>query len=295
MPAADANVMTESARPKVNLTLRVLGKRPDGYHALESLVAFARKPADVLTLHPGDTAGVTVSGPGASAILGENLIARALRLLVDAEPRLRLGALHLEKHLPVAAGIGGGSADAAAVLRLVRRANPDIASSVDWQAVALKLGADVPVCVDSEAAFMWGIGERIASLPGLPALPAVVVNPMVPVPTDKTAQVFRRLGAGPLASVSEPSLPGPFGSAQDVVTYMREIGNDLEAPAMTVVPEIATVKSALAASAGCILAQQSGGGPTCFGIFVTDAAAEQAAVALMAANPAWWIAATVLG
>ena len=122
MPAADANVMTEFARPKVNLTLRVLGKRPDGYHALESLVAFARKPADLLTLHPGDAAGVTVSGPGASAILGENLIARALRLLVDAEPRLRLGALHLEKHLPVAAGIGGGSADAAAVLRLVRRA-----------------------------------------------------------------------------------------------------------------------------------------------------------------------------
>ncbi len=139
----------------------------------------------MLTLHPGDAAGVTVSGPGASAILGENLIARALRLLVDAEPRLRLGAVHLEKNLPVAAGLGGGSADAAALLRAVRRANPDSASSVDWHAVALKLGADVPVCLDSEAALMWGIGERIASLPGLPALPAVLVNPRVPVPTTR--------------------------------------------------------------------------------------------------------------
>ena len=295
MPAAGAIVLTEIARPKVNLTLRVLGKRPDGYHALESLVAFARKPADVLTLRPGDTAGVTVSGPGASAILGENLIARALRLLSEAEPRLRLGAVHLEKHLPVAAGIGGGSADAAAVLRLVRRANPHLASWVDWQAVALKLGADVPVCVESGPAFMWGIGEKIASFHGLPALPAVIVNPMMPVPADKTAQVFRKLGAEPITSVPEPSLPGPFGSAQDVVAYMREIGNDLEPPATAVVPEIAIVKSALAASADCVFAQQSGGGPTCFGVFVSDAAAEHAASALRASHPAWWIAATVLG
>lgn len=286
--------LIEDARPKVNLTLRVLGKRADGYHALESLVAFASAPADRLTLTLG-TEGVSVGGPGASAIVGENLIARALRLLSEAEPRLALGAVHLDKHLPVAAGIGGGSADAAAVLRLVRRANPVVAEGVDWPAVALKLGADVPVCVDSQAAFMWGVGERITAVADLPVLSAVIVNPMVPVPADKTAQVFRRLGAGPVASEAAPVVPGPFAGAAELVAYMRLVGNDLEPPASAVVPDIARVKAALLSTRGCIHAQLSGGGPTCFGIYESDEDAAEAAEVLRAAQPAWWVAPTRLG
>lgn len=287
----------ERARAKVNLTLRVVGKRADGYHALESLVAFAGEPSDTLTLDCSRPADVTVIGPGAAAIVGENLIARALRLAGAAAPRIRLGHVTLDKQLPVAAGIGGGSADAAAVLRALRRANPELSATLDWPALALKLGADVPVCLASTPAFMWGIGERIAELPALPALPAVIVNPMCPVPADKTAQVFRCLAAAPLPEGADVSAspPGPFPDAEALFVYMGAIGNDLEPPAMAVVPAIAEVKAALSASRGCRMAQLSGGGPTCFGIFESAAASARAAAALKAARPTWWVAATTLG
>lgn len=293
------NLMTifiERALPKVNLTLRVAGKRADGYHALESLVAFAQEPADLVTHDLGKPEGVAVVGPGARAIVGENLIARAVRLACEAEPRLVAGHFTLEKHLPVAAGIGGGSADAAAVLRALGRANPEIAGAVDWAGIALKLGADVPVCVKSSPAFMWGIGERITELSGLPKLPAVIVNPMLPVPADKTAQVFRRLGAGALAADdAEPKVPGPFADVGALVSYMRGVGNDLERPAMSVVPAIAEIRAALSECDGCLIAQLSGGGPTCFGIFESAEAAVAAADRLKAAHPSWWIAKTALG
>lgn len=290
-------IFTETARAKVNLTLKVVGRRPDGYHALESLVAFATAPADAVTLDLAAPAGVTVTGPGAAAIVGENLIVRAIDKASAAEPRLRAGAITLDKHLPVAAGVGGGSADAAATLRALQRANPDLAASVDWPGIALSLGADVPVCIASKPAFMWGIGQRIAYLPGLPALPAVIVNPLAPVPADKTAQVFRRLGAARIADGADEhaKLPGPFADASALVAYMRSVGNDLEAPAMGVVPQIGDVKAALAASEGCLLAQLSGGGPTCFGIYASEDGAARAAAALNASHPNWWIAATVLG
>src|SRR5690606_13758578 len=150
-------VLTETARAKVNLTLEVLGRRTDGFHELESLVAFAAI-GDEVTLRVGAPLGVTVSGPNASAIDGENIAARALAVLVEAAPALVLGGVHIEKRLPVAAGIGGGSADAAAVLRAVARANPELAAAIDWHALAASLGADVPVCLASTAQFMWGIG-----------------------------------------------------------------------------------------------------------------------------------------
>lgn len=294
-----AQAIVEPARAKVNLTLRVLGRRADGYHALESLVAFARAPADLVTMRPHqaeEPASVAVTGPGASAILGENLIARALRLASEAAPGLRLGAVTLDKHLPVAAGVGGGSADAAAVLRALARANADVADGIDWPAIALKLGADVSVCLADKPAFMWGIGERMATIPDLPSLPAVIVNPMVAVPADKTAQVFRRLAAGPLAQGADkdPPSPGPFASAADVVALMRRVGNDLEPPALAVVPAIAEVKAALAAAPGCAIAQLSGGGPTCFGIFLSEADAQRAAASISATHPTWWVSATVL-
>lgn len=292
---ADARIV-ELARPKVNLTLKVLGRRPDGYHALESLVAFADAPADVVALLPGREPTVAVTGPGSSAILGENLIARALRLAAEAAPQLRLGAVTLDKHLPVAAGIGGGSSDAAAVLRALMRANPDQAGAIDWNAIALRLGADVPVCLAQKAAFMWGIGERIAPLSALPPLPAVIANPMLPVPADKTAQVFRKLAAGalPPGPDRDPTPPGPLRDVADVVALMRAIGNDLTAPAAAVVPQIAHVQSALATQPDCLVAQLSGGGPTCFAIYADAAAAAAAARTVGAAHPSWWVAATTL-
>ena len=187
-------MITEVARAKVNLTLEVIGRRPDGYHELASLVAFA-DIGDKLTLDINRASDISISGPFAPTIAGENLIAVTLRRLLEAEPRLVLGHVHLDKQLPVAAGIGGGSADAAAVIRAVRRANPDLAASIDWTRIGAGLGADVPVCLESKTAWMTGVGEIVTPMRGWPALQAVLVNPMVPAPVDKTAQVFRRFGA----------------------------------------------------------------------------------------------------
>lgn len=291
---AGVSCFRELARPKVNLTLRVLGRRPDGYHALESLVAFARKPADVVVLEPGAPIEVRATGPGAAAILGENLLSATLRRLSAAEPRLLLGRVTLEKHLPVAAGIGGGSADAAALIRAVQSANPEFAASLPWLDIAKSLGADVPVCVTGRPALMWGIGERMAPI-ALASLPAVIVNPMLPVPADKTALVFRRLGAARLAADPRaPHIPGPFGSVADVVTYMRAHANDLTRPAREVVPAIDDVLGTIEARDGCLIARLSGGGPTCCGIFESAAAAEAAATVVRARHPSWWVAATVL-
>src|SRR3569833_4441212 len=179
---------TEIARAKVNLTLRVLGRRPDGYHDLDSIAAFA-DCADSLTLEPGDL-GLAVTGPGSAACgdASDNLVIRAARLLAERVPGLRLGLFTLDKHLPVAAGIGGGSADAAAALRLLARANDIDLDDARLFEVARLAGADVPVCVGSRACIMSGIGERLSPPLALPPLPAVLVNPRVGVaPRDVLA------------------------------------------------------------------------------------------------------------
>ena len=150
-----------------------------------------------------------VTGPFGAAITGENLVATALARLAKAEPGLVLGAVTLDKRLPVAAGIGGGSADAAALLRAVARANPARADSVDWGGIAASLGADVPVCLASAPALVWGVGDKMTMLPGLPSLAAVLANPLVPLPPDKTKRVFARLSAPPAPPVREPPLVSP--------------------------------------------------------------------------------------
>ena len=284
----------ERASPKVNLTLRVLGRRRDGYHELESLVAFARDIADQIKFVPGLSRAVTASGPFAGSIAGENLVAVTLELIAQAAPHLTLGAVQLEKNLPIAAGIGGGSADAAAVMRAVMRANPTAVPQVNWMAIAARLGADVPVCLASTAQVMTGVGEQLAAVPKLPELNVVLVNPLVAVPADKTAQVFRALKAWPLGEAPAALLPARFASRSSLVAHMRAIGNDLLAPARLVVPAIDAVLAALSATPGCELAQLSGGGPTCFGVFADMAAAEAAAARLRAAHPAWWVGATGL-
>lgn len=282
--------LTETARAKVNLTLRVLGRRPDGYHDLESLVVFA-DIGDRITFVPGAEPAVRVTGPFAGAIDGENIALRALRALADRG--LTLGSIEIEKRLPVAAGIGGGSADAAAVLRAIRRANPDRDSAVDWPALAASLGADVPVCLASAAQLMWGVGGETAPLPSFPPLPAVLINPGVPL---ATADVFRALSAPPLSSPSRaPSVPGPFGDAAAAIACVRGAVNDLEPVARRLCPGIDDVLAALRAEPGVKLARMSGSGPTCFAVFRTTAAAEEAARRLRARASRWWVEAAMLG
>jgi 4-diphosphocytidyl-2-C-methyl-D-erythritol kinase len=290
------SVITEIARPKINLTLTVRGRRHDGYHEIESLIVFATGIGDVIRLVPGGKTSLRVCGSFAAAISGDNVITTVLARLAEAEPRIELGSVVLEKHLPVAAGIGGGSADAAAVLRAVRRANPAHAEAIDWHAFAASLGADVPVCLANTPAFVTGMGECITMLPGLPSLPAVLVNPMVPVPADKTTQVFSRLAAQPAPETRRATQDtGPFQDAAALVDFMREQGNDLMQAATAVVPDIEPVRTTLAAADECAHAGLSGAGPTCFGIFESGASAAGAVDALRQAHPQWWIVGTELG
>ena len=221
----------EIARAKLNLALKVLGRRPDGYHEIESLVAFA-EIGDRVAFTPGHECRVATSGPFAGDIDGPNLLDRALTLLREHDAKLRLGTVLLEKNLPVAAGLGGGSADAAALLRAVRRANPERAGAVAWHALAARLGADVPVCLAGTPALISGIGDKVEPLGAacsLPAMAAVLVNPRLPLPT---AQVYQALAAGPASVAGRASaLPRPFSDLDDLVDAMRGHGNDLERPA----------------------------------------------------------------
>jgi 4-diphosphocytidyl-2-C-methyl-D-erythritol kinase len=281
----------EFARAKINLTLKVCGRRPDGYHELQSLVTFA-DVADEIVFEPGTEASVTTVGPFASEIAGANLIETTLHRLREIDPGLCLGAVTLTKNLPVAAGLGGGSADAAAVLRAVRAANPERADRIDWHQIAVRLGADVAVCLAGQPALMWGIGDRIEPLAGpLPGLAAVLVNPRVPL---STARVFTALNAPPAPPFARPELGRDIRSLQGLLDVMRSIGNDLERPAIALLPVIANIKAALTAQPGYRLSALSGSGPTCFGVFSDAAAASQAAAALGSAHPNWWIVATRL-
>ena len=295
-PIVASPPVSERAPPKVNLTLRVLGRRAlDGYHELDSLVAFAHDLADEITLTPGPSRAVTTTGPFGGSIAGENQIGVTLACIAQAAPFLTLGAVHLEKNLPIAAGIGGGSADAAAVIRAVRRANThNDLTGIDWSAIATRIGADVPVCLASRAQRMTGIGEHLTTVQALPELAAVLVNPQVPVPADKTAQVFRKLAAPPLTAQTLAPSPNHFATRAALLTHMRTIGNDLLAPARAIVPAIDDVLAALADCPSCELSQLSGGGPTCFGIFPDMTSAHTAAVALSQTHPSWWIRASRL-
>lgn len=284
--------ISERAFAKVNLSLKVLGRRPDGYHEIESLVAFAAH-GDRITLEATAEPAVKVTGPFATAIAAENIVTRALAHLRRIEPRLTLGRIALEKNLPVAAGLGGGSADAAAVLRAVRRANRPLASTLDWRAIATQLGADVAVCFISQPAFMWGIGDKVQPLESCPHLPAVLVNPGQPL---LTVLAFKALRAGPARMRPKaPPIPGPFAHVEDLIAHLSQQGNDLERPAMQFLPVIADVKTALGARPGCLLVRLSGSGPTCYGIFETGEAADEAAAAIAVQHPGWWVQATQLG
>lgn len=285
----------ELAPAKINLTLEVAGRRDDGFHEIASLVAFA-DAGDRVTLEPGAPPGVSVSGPFAGSLAGLNILDRALLLLQERAPRLALGAVHLEKRLPVAAGIGGGSADAGALLRAVRRANGAASDGVDWLGIARALGADVPACFASRSLWMTGTGEALSDMAGgLPPLFAVLVNPLAEVPHDKTARVFAALAAKRIPPGYAPPEAPRLSDHASVLGFLRARGNDLACAAERVVPETGAVLAALGALPSCAYAAVSGAGPTCFGIFPDATAADAAREAIGTKHPDWWAVAVTLG
>jgi 4-diphosphocytidyl-2-C-methyl-D-erythritol kinase len=291
--AAEAPLI-ERARAKINLTLHINKRRDDGWHELESLVVFAGI-ADRLSLVPAETLSLTMSGFGAAMLSEEadNLVLRSARELAARVPGLQLGSLHLDKTLPIAAGIGGGSADAAAALRLLARAN-DLA--MDDQCVmeaARATGADVAVCVSSRARMMRGVGGDLGAQLKLPPLYAVLVNPRVAV---ETKAVFARLGLKPGESAGFGAHPlvSDGMSFEALLSLLKKGRNDMEDAAQVIAPVINHVIAVLSAAPGCKLVRMSGSGATCFALFETRHAALTAAHVLRRDHADWWVAATVL-
>lgn len=271
----------EWAPAKVNLFLHVLGRRSDGYHLLDSLVVFAGI-GDMLRAEPADDLSLRIEGDCAGRLGQEpdNLVLRAARALAaaaDVAPRARLV---LEKRLPVASGIGGGSADAAAALRLLTRLwGLRQSEGSGLPAIAASLGGDVPVCLAGRAARMGGTGERLAAAPALPVFGLLLANPGTPL---ATAAVFRsRQGAFSAPARLPEAWPGVAAMAGELAC----LANDLEQPAIALCPAIAEVLAALRAAPGCLLARMSGSGATCFGLFASPAEARAAAARLPGS---WW-------
>jgi len=277
------------APAKINLYLHVVGRREDGYHLLDSLVAFA-DIGDSVSAAPAAALTLTVGGPEVAEIaeLGDkNLVLRAARALAaHAGPRAG-AALHLEKHLPTAAGIGGGSADAAAALRVLDRLWGGSVPERVLASIALDLGADVPACLAGRPVWLGGIGERIERAPPLPPMGIVLANPRRPLPTP---EVFRA-GRGPFGAAAR------FDPLQDPAGFAAQLAsrrNDLTEAALWLAPEIETVLDRLGRLPGALLARMSGSGATCFALFA-DRATALAAVGLLAhTEPAWWSGAGAL-
>lgn len=280
----------ERAAAKINLTLRVVGRRDDGYHTLESLVAFADL-ADTLTLAPGGATALDISGPFADACgtAADNLVLKAVAALGARVAELKAGRFHLEKKLPVAAGIGGGSADAAAALRLLARLNALALDDSRLTAAALAVGADVPVCLASRARIMRGVGEQLSEPLTLTPLPALMVNPGVPLSTQEVFKAFagRQGSTGDLSEV-------PAGAGA-LVEYLKRHPNDLTEPAIACAPVIADVLAALNSLTGVRLVRMSGSGPTCFALFASAGDAAAGAKRLSAGQRTWWVQPAMLG
>lgn len=281
-------MITEFAPAKINLTLHVTGQRDDGYHLLDSLVMFA-DVGDTLTVAKAAKPSLAITGPEAAGVPADasNSILKAAAHLGSH------AAFSLIKNLPTSAGIGGGTADAAAAFRALR---PDLdysASNGDITALtsqAAKLGADVPVCLFSQTTHMRGIGDDLSFYPRLPALYAVLVNPRIPV---STPDVFRELKSkknGPM-----PPIPGHFGKPAELISWLSDQRNDLQRPAVTLFPDIGYCLRAIEFSNGCKLSRMSGSGATCFGLYESERFAASAATRLAQIHPDWWVKPCVLG
>jgi 4-diphosphocytidyl-2-C-methyl-D-erythritol kinase len=279
------------APAKVNLALHVTGARPDGYHTLDTLVAFAGF-GDAVSVAPADALGLSVGGALADhAPSGpDNLAWRAAALLQATAGAARGAHIHIDKTIPAGAGLGGGSADAAAALLALNDLWQTGLDRDSLAQVALRLGADVPMCLQAKALRARGIGEAINLLPALPPVPLVLVWPGLAL---GTGQVFATL-----ATRENPPLPDPparFDGAPELAEWLAACRNDLEAPAIRLAPVVADVIQEIETAAGCLLARMTGAGSACFGVFATSGEAEAAAAAIAAARPAWWVRATVAG
>lgn len=284
----------EFAFAKINLALHVLGRRTDGYHNLESLVVFADY-GDVLTATAAPEGRMRLSVKGDFAdILRDttkpenNLVIRAATELARAAGKAKLAPTHLElvKRLPVAAGLGGGSADAAAALRLLNREWQTGLSDERLMEAGRRLGADVPMCVLSRPLVAAGIGDRVTPVAALPALPVVLVHPGVPV---VTADVFRELPTAERSGL--PPLPAKFATLLEVIFWLRQARNDLAEPAARVNKAAASAARTLMRDPDCMFSRMSGSGAAAFGIFINLTSAERAAERLRAAKPNWWVVA----
>lgn len=273
-------MITERAPAKINLFLHVGAKRADGFHPLQSLAVFTDL-GDTLAIAPAPELSLAIDGPFAKGLDGEgdNLVLRAARALGSGG-----AALRLTKNLPVASGIGGGSADAAAALRGLKALWGRDAALHD---IAATLGSDIPVCIDSAPSFMEGRGENLRPVEALPRIAMLLVNPGVAVPTR---DVFAGLATRSGAEMTLP--PGRFRDTADLLRFLETTRNDLEAPARAIQPVIGEVLTAIAAQPGALFTRMSGSGATCFGLFADDDCCRRAADILKKTNPGWWAAPT---
>lgn len=281
------------APAKINLYLHIVGRQADGYHLLESLVGFTRacdricaEPAQGLDLHLGGPFAPELSSTAAQ----DNLVLRAaheLAVWATAQSRTPGGAaLRLEKNLPVASGIGGGSADAAATLKVLARLWDLPSDAQILSVIAARLGADVPACLEPRTIMMEGTGALIAPLAPLPEVPLLLVNPGLPLATPSVYRAFRESRA--IHPAPRPKPVGPWRDAEGLAADLALTANDLEAPATDLCPAIGEIL-VLLRQHGALLARMSGSGATCFGLFKTDLGAQDAAAAIRAARPSWWV------
>lgn len=277
--------VTVSAPAKVNLYLHVTGRRDDGYHLLDSLVAFAPDIADRVSITPSPSFSFSLSGPMAKAIEPEdqsdNLAVRAARLYCDTVGLRPAFALHLEKNIPAGAGLGGGSADAAAVIRALEQFYGQ--SLPGRERNLLLLGADVPVCYHGQACRFEGVGDIITQAPALPALSILLVWP---ARHSATKDVFALRNKGFSSAVH---MPESFGNTQQFITFLTSTGNDLKDAASTLSPEIDEAEQMVRKQAGCLLSRMSGSGSAVAGLFETADACRRAAAAIQAVRPLWWV------
>ena len=284
-----AKILRVPAPAKLNLYLHVVGRRDDGYHRLDSLVAFAAVH-DTIEATAAEGLSLELAGPFADRLAADrdNLVLRAARALAAAAGRPADAAIRLVKRLPVAAGIGGGSADAAAVLRLLSRLWGIALPPLEMSRLALALGADVPACLAGRAAYVGGIGERIDPAPRLPQAHLVLANPLVPLATP---EVFRaRTGDfGRIARFAEAP-----ADAEALAGLLETRANDLTAPAIACLPRIADGLAAIGRTEHCLLARMSGSGATCFGLYAEKASAQAAVAVLREDLVGWWLTATRL-
>ena len=275
------------APAKINLYLHVLGGRQDGYHDLDSLVAFATLH-DVITVAPADEWSLAIDGPfneilSSSVSDRNNLVMRAAIMLAEHLGHSDGAAMRLHKMIPIEAGLGGGSADGAAVLLALSRLWHAEVPMPMLSDMARRLGADLPVCLHSRTAFMAGVGEQIQIAPEVPPLGIVLVNPQVAVPTADVFRHWQKSGEPPPRPSYQPADP------VSLINALRDCRNDLTAPALAIAPVIGEALAAIEATTGPLLARMSGSGATCFGLFADPVAAQSAAEQIALAQPEWWV------